>query len=300
MEAVLNFSFKGEFFSLASALIWAVAVILFRISGRTVHPLGLNLFKSILAAFLFIITMFLISRPLFPGASIKNYSLLLLSGVVGLGLSDTLLFACLNRLGASLTAIIDCSYSPFVIILATIFLSESMKIFQLLGVFLIITAVISISYEKNNMPIPSKVLLTGIALGITAMFTMAISIIIIKPILDKSSILWASLIRTIGGILFTGGALLVHPERRSILSRTLFPSNWKPMIPGSILGGYLALIAWMVGMKFTQASVASALNQMSTIFIFILGVIFLREGINSRKTIAMVMAIAGLLLVILF
>ena len=150
------------------------------------------------------------------------------------------------------------------------------------------------------MPIPRKVLLTGIALGITAMFTMAISIIIIKPILDKSSILWASLMRTIGGILFTGGVLLVHPERRSILSRTLFPSNWKPMIPGSILGGYLALIAWMVGMKFTHASVASALNQMSTIFIFILGVIFLREGINSRKTIAMGMAIAGLLLVILF
>jgi len=52
-------------------------------------------------------------------------------------------------------------------------------------------------------------------------------------------------------------------------------------------------------MKFTQASVASALNQMHTIFIFVLGVIFLKEGITLRKTIALLIAVIGVLLVTL-
>ena len=39
----------GEILALSSGLVWAVAVILFRISGRKVHPIGLNLFKTVLA-----------------------------------------------------------------------------------------------------------------------------------------------------------------------------------------------------------------------------------------------------------
>jgi len=299
MESLLNIPLSGETFSLASAFIWAIAVILFRICGKTVHPLGLNLFKSILAAGLFIITILILHEPLFPAVPFKNYCLFLLSGIIGIGVSDTLMFACLNRLGASLTAIVDCSYSPFVIFMAAIFLSENLTIFQFGGAFLIIAAVIAISYEKNNLSLPRKVLLTGISLGVAAMFTMALSIIIMKPILGKTSIMWATLIRTIVGILFTGTALWGHPKRRSILAGILSRRNWKVMLPASILGGYLALITWMAGMKFTQASIASALNQMNTIFIFILGVIFLKEGISMRKAIALLITVAGVLLVTL-
>jgi len=299
MESLLNFPLSGQTLSLATAFIWAIAVILFRISGKTVHPLGLNLYKSILATFLFIITIVILKEPLFPPVPFKYYCLLLLSGVIGIGVSDTLFFACLNRLGASLTAIVDCSYSPFVIFMATIFLSENLTIFQIFGAFLIITAIITVSYEKNNLSIPRKVLLTGIAFGIASMFAMGVSIIIMKPLLGKTSIMWATLIRTTGGVLFTGAALKAHPKCRSILTGILSRRNWKTMLPASILGGYLSHIAWMGGMKFTQASVASALNQMHTIFIFALGVIFLKEGVSLKKTIALLIAVVGVLLVTL-
>ena len=67
----------------------------------------------------------------------------------------------------------------------------------------------------------------------------------------------------------------------------------------STRAGLEALDAWMGGMKFIQASEASALNQMSTVFIFVLGVIFLKESVTREKIVALLLAVAGVLLVTL-
>jgi drug/metabolite transporter (DMT)-like permease len=72
------------------------------------------------------------------------------------------------------------------------------------------------------------------------------------------------------------------------------------MFSGSFLGGYLSLIAWMAGMKYAQASEASVLNQMNTIFIFVLGIIFLKEKLTPKKTLAFILAATGVVLVVFF
>jgi drug/metabolite transporter (DMT)-like permease len=70
------------------------------------------------------------------------------------------------------------------------------------------------------------------------------------------------------------------------------------MIPGSVLGTYLALIFWIGGMKYAPASIAAALNQTSSIFIFILAALFLKEEITRYKIVGIILAIAGVFLVI--
>jgi drug/metabolite transporter (DMT)-like permease len=56
-------------------------------------------------------------------------------------------------------------------------------------------------------------------------------------------------------------------------------------------------IAWMAGMKLTKASVAAPLNQLNTIFIFILAAIFLSEKVTKGKIIAVILATIGAILV---
>lgn len=299
LESLSNFSYLGESFALGSALVWAVAIILFRISGKTVHPLGLNFFKSLLSIFLLIGTMLALGESIFPKVQWKTYGLLLFSGAIGIGAADTLLFASLNRLGAGLSAIVACSYSPFVIFLSAAFIGERMIGVQLFGVALIILAVLMISQKWVKTDIRRKDLIAGIFLGLTAMFLTAVGIVIMKPILNTSSILWTLLIRTVGGILLLSLVLLFHPKSQSIWTSIMSVKNWGVMLPGSLLGGYLAFIAWTGGMKYIQASEASALNQMSTIFIFILGIIFLRESVTKERIIALLMAVTGVLFVIL-
>ena len=70
-----------------------------------------------------------------------DYWMLLVSGALGIGISDTFFFMSLNRLGAALSAIVDCLYSPFIIGLSVLWLGESLSVIQILGVVMIVSAV---------------------------------------------------------------------------------------------------------------------------------------------------------------
>jgi len=54
---------------------------------------------------------------------------------------------------------------------------------------------------------------------------------------------------------------------------------------------------WLIRMKFTQTSVATALNQTSNIFIFIFAALFLHEPIRRQQTISILLGVAGSYLV---
>jgi drug/metabolite transporter (DMT)-like permease len=67
-------------------------------------------------------------------------------------------------------------------------------------------------------------------------------------------------------------------------------------LPASIVGNYLAMLAWLAGYKYTLVSVAAILNQLSTIFTFILAAIFLKEPVTIPRVISIFLAICGALL----
>lgn len=296
-QSVQSLPFLGEILSVGSAFIWAIAILLFRVSGKSVHPLGLNLFKNILATALLSLTMLLLGEPLLPGVPWQSYGLLALSGVIGIALSDTLFFYCLNLLGAGLTAIVDCLYSPFVILFSILFIGERMGVRQVLGVLFILSAILFISQKKEEGMPARKNLILGIGLGALAMVTMAAGIVMIKPMLAHSPVLWASFLRMGTGALVISGLLVFHPRRRLICGPLAVLSNWRIMVPASILAAYLSNIAWMAGMKLTRASVAAPLNQLNTIFIFILAAIFLKEKVTKGKMVAVGLATLGAFLV---
>jgi drug/metabolite transporter (DMT)-like permease len=287
----------GEILALSCALLWATAVILFRKSGETVAPSGLNLFKNVLALILFIPTSLALSVPLFPQVSTGDYLLVLASGIIGLSVSDTLFFRSLNLLGAELSAIVDCLYSPFIIGLSVIFLHERMNLLQIFGVLLILSAVLSVSSIREKKYISRHNLILGVLLGVLAMATMAVGIVMIKPVLEKTPLLWVTEVRLFAGCVGLGVYLLLHPRGKEIMQSVFTIRNWQYMIPGSFIGAYLSMVIWLGGMKYTQASIASALNQTSNIFVFILAAILLREPVTLIRVVAIILAFSGAFIV---
>ncbi len=283
--------------AVGAGLIWAFAVVLYRTTGRAVHPLGLNLFKTALGSLLLAATILALRQPILPGRPWSSYALLGASGIIGITVSDTLFFACLNRLGAGLTGIVDCVNIPFVILFSFVFIGERLTPLQLLGVILILAAIVLVSVRKDAALPGRRDLLPGIGLGILAMITMAAGIVMIKPLLRQTPVLWATFVRSVLAFVSLAVVMLFHPGRAPILRPLLIPANWKSMVPASVLGSYLALAAWMAGMKFTQASVAAPLSQLNSVFIFILAAIFLREKITRSKTAAVVLATVGAVMV---
>ena len=70
----------GEFFALASALTWALAVILMRRSGETLPAFELNLFKNCFGLALLVPTTLIISGIALPYYTSTELVVVLLSG----------------------------------------------------------------------------------------------------------------------------------------------------------------------------------------------------------------------------
>lgn len=288
--------YLGESLALAVALVWAGAVILFKKSGESVHPVALNSLKNVVALGLLIPTMWLAGEALLPAAPAEHYLVMFGGGVLGIALSDTLFFKSLNLLGASRMAVVDCLYSPFIIGLSVLFLDETLSWAQVLGVLAIIGAVLLPLFEARSAPLERRKVVLGTAWGALALATLAISLVVVKPILNESPLLWSALLRVVGGLVGLALYLLFHPGRKRILG-TLRGPGLRYSLLGSVVGGYLAMMLWLGGMKYTQASVAAALNQTTNVFIFILAALVLKEAITRHRVVAIALGVVGALAV---
>jgi len=290
--------YLGETLALATAVTWAFAVILFKRSGERVHPIALNTYKNVISGLLFLPTFYIFGQTLFHPASPSDYWLLFLSGALGIGIADTFFFKSLNLLGAGMTAIVDCLYSPSIIIMAFFWLGETMSVFQMIGAILIISAILTAATKKGRGILDQKSFLLGLMYGTLGMVTMGVGIIMVKPLLERSPLLWVTEMRIFGGLAVLLVQLLFHPKRKEIVKSALGKVGWQYTFWGSILGTYLSLILWLGGMKYTHASTAAALNQTSNIFIFIFAAMILKERMTSMKVVGVLLAVGGVFLVI--
>ncbi len=293
----MKLPYLGESLALLTAVVWASSVILFRKSGESVHPLALNLFKTLLAVVLMLPTLWITQLKLIQNVPVNDYLLLIFSGILGIALADTLFFKSLNLLGASVIAIVDCLYSPFVIIMSYFWLGELMTGVQFIGTALIISALLAVTHTKGRGSLPLRTLLYGLLLSSSSLAMMVVGIVVIKPLLERTPLLWALEIRLMAAGIGLLIILLFSRERREIVQTLYSQRKWRFTLLGSFLGAYLSTMLWMAGMKFTKASVAGALNQTANIFIFIFAAVFLKEPINRVRLIAIVLAVGGAFLV---
>jgi len=292
----LDFPHAGEVYSALCALLWAVAVILFRKSGEKVTPVVLNLFKDVTGLILLCTTMAILSVEFFPaGQSAGDWIILLVSGVIGIGIADTLFFASLNRLGAGRSAIVDCLYSPFVILCSLVHLDESFGPLLIVALVMMVSAIFIGTWQPEQLDKPEdqRQLRIGVVLGVISMACMAIGISMAKPVLDRSDPWWATTVRMVSGTALLA-VIVACTSRRKEFFKVFRPSSlWKVTVPAAVFGAYLAVFFWIAGMKYSETTTASILNQSSNVFVIFLATLFLKERLTVRKLIAICIGFAG-------
>lgn len=297
----LSFVGTGEFYSTLTALTWATAVILFRRAGDSMPPVALNLFKGLLGLVLSVLTMVALGIPFVPaGVTATDVALLFVSGLVGVGIADTLFFMALNRLGAARLAIVDCTYSPFVMLASWIYLGEPVSPWLGPAVLLMGAAIVVGAWEPGAFDAAAwRREKAGIALATASVALMAVGIVAVKPILDRSDVWWTLSVRLSGGVAFLAvqGAL---PRHRAAVIRALTPGPaWRTAVPAAFIGTYVAIFLWTLGMKLTYTNTASVLNQLSNVFILPLAAFFLKERLGPRQVVAIVLGFAAGILAVL-
>jgi drug/metabolite transporter (DMT)-like permease len=295
----MGFPYEGEVYSVACAIVWAFAVVLFRLSGQKVPPLALNLFKNVVAVALFAVTIAAVGMSFAPDVGLRNYVLLAISGLIGLSIADTIYFKSLNILGAGLLSIVSCLYSPSVIFFSVIFLKERLSAGDIIGAAMILSSVVLSSGHKPPPGITRRHMIGGIVIGAIAAASMGLGVAIAKPALSQSPVLWATALRLATATLALAALSPFVADGKKMWACFRPSSAWKVTLPASVVGAYLAMVLWIAGIKYTTASVAAILNQTSVIWILPFAALILGEKITGRKMIAVAIALAGVILVTL-
>jgi drug/metabolite transporter (DMT)-like permease len=289
----------GEFFALASALAWALAIILFRRAGDALPPFELNLFKNVLGFALIVPTLGLIEGFRIPEYSLAEVGISTLSGFVGIAVADTWYLRALSLMGASRTGIVASLLSPFVILLSIVFLGESLRGWQIAGFALVMGGILLVTWRQNRREVDSAHLGRGVMFGIGAVFLMAVGIVMVKEILETRSFLWTASIRLAGGV----AGMLVYMGLRGkfteVKAQFSKPLPWAPIIAAAFLGSYASMMMWLAGYKLIPASEASVPNETANAWIVFLAWLMLGESIGRRKVTGLLLTSAGVIIMLL-
>jgi drug/metabolite transporter (DMT)-like permease len=286
----------GDLYAIGAGFFWSLSVILMRISGLTIPPLPLTLFRSFVAIVGFVVVLLFTGDSLLPKYDAMTWLRLVASAILGISIADTLFAAALNRLGASLQALADCIYAPSVAVVGFFLFGEGLTAWELIGGALVISGVFVGMVKTKEIDDPRD-LIVGTVLAAGAHVIMALGILMVRDVIREGSMIWIAAFRF---IVATAGLALFALARGKVDDITMGfrrRDTWKHMIPMGLLGSFLATLLWIAGFKYETPGRAAIYNQMSTIFIILLAWLILKEKMTPRKLAGVALAIAGALLV---
>ncbi len=316
----------GYIFALLSAVSWASGTISFKKVQHTIPSYLVNLYKNILGflclgAVIFILIFF--TSGTFNSLTYGSILILILNGIIGTCIAEQLYIKSLSLLGANLISVLGSSLAIFIFIFAfglnyifgPAYFPEQYwppHFFEATGFFLIIVSIILSSWDKNlskyNKPI-------GILYAIVAFALMGVSANLTNCIINLNSsdsliglnkhltVLWIIFLRFIPAIIFQ---ILVAAFYKISFrdSLDIFIENKKAIgyvTFGSVMLSFMAITFLTLGiaMESNNVTLFSILAQTSNALIFLLGWIILKEIINLKKIVAIILTFIGAILIIL-
>lgn len=179
-----------EWLALAAAFLWAVASLL---SVGPAQHLGTFAYSRWRMGCTSVI---LASMAGFTGgwATVETsaISAMALSGLIGIFIGDTALFACLNRMGPRQAGLLFSCHAVFSAILGYFLFSETMTSIELIGSVLVFSGVLTAIFfgrkgqSNNHLESIKGNIWLGISLGLIAALCQALGGIIAKPVMQTA------------------------------------------------------------------------------------------------------------------
>ena len=303
---------KGELAALLAALFWSISSTIYARTGTTVPALELNALKGAIATGFLLVTL-AIGNPDLPHLPVQPVSLLLLSGVIGIGLGDTAFLAALKALGTRRTLLLETIAPPLTAILATIALSERLPVAAWGAIALTVAGIFGVISERapqesgHDRRNPIAI---GILWALLAAIAQASGVILTRAALRATAIspLWSALLRLMAGTLCAVVLLQIRRQPLTVLaafSKSSSAANlarpWRTLgaiALAALLGTYLGIWLQQTALKFTSAGIAQTLLATSPLFILPLDALR-GDRPNQRAIFGAAIATAGVALLFL-
>lgn len=262
------------FLAILAALCWAIASLISADVTRKIGGLAFNRIR------LFSVSILLISYTFYLdtwGTINQEFIVtILLSGIIGIFLGDTLLFIALQKIGPRRNNILFSLAAPFTVILNIVFLNEMMSVVNLIGCIIVFFGVlVAIAYgnskdKKHRWEVVEGNIYLGISFGIIAALCQAIGLIMMKPILSMGAdpIASASL-RTLISFIFLSFTFFLNYKIFSPKTSLTLKIIGQSIISGFI-GMALGMSLLLIALQKADAGIVATLSSTSPIMILLL------------------------------
>lgn len=294
--------FIGELAALGTSFLWSTSTTIFTLAGRQVGPWILNRLRLIAAIGLITLAHLLLGFPLPITVEPGRLGWLALSGVIGLTISDALLYAALVRLGARLAMLINALNPAIAAVLAWLFLGETLAGKELTGMLLALSGVTWVVLQRQEMDGPAAPLQRDYAWGVVLAFGsatgQALAMVTAKPGLANGyPALSATLIRLVAGALAAWALALAGGQFNATFARLREqPQVAWLILAGAIAGPSLGVTLSMLAIQNANIGVASTLMSLAPVILLPVGRFYFHERFGWAAVAGTVLTIAGVAL----
>jgi drug/metabolite transporter (DMT)-like permease len=293
----------GEIAALGAAFSWTVSAILYKEALAKTKPVSANVVRLAFTG-LFLLVLLVVLGKFRVLTSLPLYVVVLagVSGLIGLGLGDTLYLLSLKLIGVARAVPITCVYPLFNILWAIFVAKETVTLPVVAGATIIVLGIWLLSKEQEGkQSLDKKSMSKGIFFALATALAWSISIAMIDiavTVPETGSLDHAFVINTIRVIAIAASLLVLAP----LADRKFeFLKMDKRTATALISGGFVALgIGWFLltySFLHIPQSQAVPISSTTPLFSTLTSIAILKEHVTLKTAVGAMAIVAGIFLV---
>jgi drug/metabolite transporter (DMT)-like permease len=269
--------------------------------GTTIPADTLNLYKN-LVALAGLVVVLVVTQPAVP-ASPALFGWLAVSGLIGLTLGDTALFAALRRLGAQVTSSSQCLAPPIAALLALFALNETLNGMEWLGL-LTTTSAVAAGILLGRRPgahlasLPRPVLWAGVGFAVLAAACQGLGLVIARDALQGIDVMLGTAARIVPACIMLYAGMCLRGQPGSLSQVFVNKRQFWLLTVAAFGGTFLGLVLMSFGVKYAKAGVTAALTSTYPIWIIPIAKFILKERVTWAAAACTVVAVIGIVIMV--
>lgn len=305
----------GIWAAFSATIFWTFSSYAFTTAGRQMSVPTMNLMRLFLGAVIVFCTGLLFENNLITSIFSTRYQSawlwLGLSGLITLGIGDYLTYRMLTIMGPRYGSVFGTLAPASALLFGIFLLEEHINIIGLAGMFITVTGIMSMSFnrkERSTIPDAGQGgILKGIIYGVIGALSNGVGLVFSKkgfllqeengfPIQPFSATfirLFATVIVVITVLLFS------NKLRKQIKNLQSQPATVLQTATLAIfLGPLLAVSSAMIAIQYINVAVAQTVFALVPVWVFLVARFYYKENITAKAIIGVILAIAGVALLI--
>lgn len=294
----------GELAALGAAICWTISAVLYKEALLSTKPISANIVRCVctsagLLALLLVVGKFsaLVNLPMYAVV------FAVVSGIVGLGLGDTLYLVSLKSIGVARSVPLTCTYPLFSLVWAVFLQGEHLTFQVVLGAVAIVLGVwlLGQGEDKNTVQNGKRLLIKGTVSALTAavIWSVSIAMIDIAVTLPETSTFDSAL--ALNTIRVSAVAVFLFALIPIVDRKLGFLKVERKTLIALTSGGLVALgLGWfLLSLSFilnTPESQAVPISSTTPLFSTFSGIVFLRERVTAKTVAGSMIIVVGIFL----